>query len=200
MSSKRFKVRLIGSPRLNLRRLAADSSQIRLVENSDDEIDAIVLEVADQRDIPHQLRTLVRRNAPILLVSSDKSSRFLAAATRAGAAGVLDPQADESTLHDALETVTAGGTYASMGRVLDFVQRARVREEALEAIQLTPRELNVLELLAVGMSARQIASHLSLSERTVNTHVAKLYRKLGVSNRVEAIRAGIRMGLVSMTE
>ncbi len=57
--------------------------------------------------------------------------------------------------------------------------------------------MEVLRLLFEGLSARQIASRLGLSERTINTHVANLYRKLGATNRIEAIRIAMRMRMLS---
>ena len=65
---------------------------------------------------------------------------------------------------------------------------------------LTPREKEVLRLLSEGLSARQMARRLELSERTINTHVANVYRKLAVSNRVQAVRQAIRLGLVNEPE
>jgi DNA-binding NarL/FixJ family response regulator len=57
------------------------------------------------------------------------------------------------------------------------------------------RERQVASLLTDGLTARAIASRLGISERTVNTHVGSLYRRLGVNNRVDAVRAVLRLGL-----
>jgi DNA-binding NarL/FixJ family response regulator len=63
---------------------------------------------------------------------------------------------------------------------------------------LTPREIEVLGLLAQGLPNKQIASRLSISEHTVKFHVSSLYNKLGVANRTEAVRAGVQQGLISL--
>jgi two-component system NarL family response regulator len=63
-------------------------------------------------------------------------------------------------------------------------------------VQLTPRELSVLRLLANGHSNKEIASTLAISERTVKTHLGHLFEKLGVTSRTEAVRVATRRGLV----
>ena len=61
---------------------------------------------------------------------------------------------------------------------------------------LTPRETEVLELLAQGMANKQIAFDLEISDHTVKFHISSIYRKLGATNRTEAVRIGVRLGLV----
>jgi two-component system nitrate/nitrite response regulator NarL len=77
-----------------------------------------------------------------------------------------------------------------------FVRRAR--EGAEVAADLTGRERQVLELLADGQTMRQIATRLGISPRTVETHVAKLYRKLGARTRVQAVSRAATLGLVEL--
>jgi DNA-binding NarL/FixJ family response regulator len=74
----------------------------------------------------------------------------------------------------------------------------RAREGADVEAGLTPRERQVLELLGVGLTIGQIASRLGISPRTIETHVAKLYRKLGVRTRVQAISRAATLGLVDL--
>jgi DNA-binding NarL/FixJ family response regulator len=63
---------------------------------------------------------------------------------------------------------------------------------------LTPRELNVLELLAEGLPNKAIASRLDISDQTVKVHVASILGKLGASNRTDAVRRALRRGLISL--
>ena len=74
----------------------------------------------------------------------------------------------------------------------------RAREGADVDAGLTPRERQILELLSGGLTIGQIASRLGISPRTVETHVAKLYRKLGVRTRVQAISRAATLGLVDL--
>lgn len=71
------------------------------------------------------------------------------------------------------------------------VNDARVRE-----LGITPRELEILQLIARGMSTREIASTLFVSENTVKTHAARLLDKLGVNRRIKAVEAGRTLGLI----
>ena len=63
---------------------------------------------------------------------------------------------------------------------------------------LTRRELEVLEVLAEGLSNRAIASRLGISEHTVKFHVASIFAKLGAENRTDAVRRGVRQGLITL--
>ena len=63
---------------------------------------------------------------------------------------------------------------------------------------LTPREHEVLELLAEGLPNRGIASRLSISEHTVKFHVSAIFAKLGAENRTDAVRRGVRLGLITL--
>jgi DNA-binding CsgD family transcriptional regulator len=72
-----------------------------------------------------------------------------------------------------------------------MVNDARVRE-----LGITPRELEILQLIARGMSTREIATSLFVSENTVKTHAARLLDKLGVNRRIKAVEAGRTLGLL----
>jgi DNA-binding NarL/FixJ family response regulator len=64
--------------------------------------------------------------------------------------------------------------------------------------RLTPRELEVLEALAEGLSNRAIASRLQISEHTVKFHMSSIFGKLGAENRTDAVRLGVRRGLITL--
>ena len=63
---------------------------------------------------------------------------------------------------------------------------------------LTPRELEVLDLVAEGLSNKAIAARLDISEHTVKFHVSSLFGKLGAGNRTDAVRRGVRLGLITL--
>ena len=79
------------------------------------------------------------------------------------------------------------------GQIADGIQRHRDLE-----VRLTEREREVLSVAAEGLTAREIASRLGVRERTVTTHLARIYGKLGVGSRLAAIRMATRAGLVSV--
>ena len=101
--------------------------------------------------------------------------------------------ADEDIAAEALvaciRDVLAGKTYLAPAAAAKLAER-------VTQVQLTPRELGVLRLLANGESNKEIAVALAISERTVKTHLAHLFEKLGVTSRTEAVRVATRRGLV----
>jgi DNA-binding NarL/FixJ family response regulator len=86
---------------------------------------------------------------------------------------------------------------------LKVIKPRRSNEETLEEIltpeePLTPREIDVLELLAEGLANKPIAARLGISDQTVKFHVASICGKLGAANRTDAVRRAVRRGLVSL--
>lgn len=116
-----------------------------------------------------------------------------------GADGFLDKNSDPVEFLQSLrrgaggEMVLAGPPTEWVGAIADSLERRRMVETAL-----TGREREVLEVAAEGLTARQIASRLGVKERTVTTHLGRIYSKLGVGTRVAAIRVAAHAGLVSV--
>ncbi len=145
-------------------------------------------------------RACQEAGASMVFVTSGEKTAVLAQATQWGAAGFLKRSDPAETILHAVKAVKAGAFFLDPEHARGMVEELDALRGAAERDAgdfLTPREREVLELLSEGLSARQVARRLSLSERTVNTHVANLYRKLGVSNRVQAVREAIRLGLVT---
>lgn len=164
-------------------RIAADRPDVVLV---DAEADALGV-----------LRDTRGKGVPVIVVALRDEPALLVEFMQAGAAGVIRREAPARAFADAIQVVRAGGSYVDPEKVLGMAALLEAsRAGGASRPTLTKRESEVLRFLADGLSARQIATRLSLSERTVNTHVATLYRKLAVSNRVEAVREGMRLGLV----
>ncbi len=143
----------------------------------------------------HKLREFARE-IPILVMANDPTPSFLQEAVSAGAVGVVGNPPSADQMRDAIDVVRAGGSYIDPARTKGIFEAIGTDGPTKHPV-VTKREMEVLRLLFEGLSARQIASRLSLSERTVNTHVANLYRKLGASNRIEAIRIAMRMRMLS---
>ena len=109
--------------------------------------------------------------------------------------GVINAGCTAVELTAAARAVAAGLWVcpAGWGQVLE---RQPAGEDLVEP--LTEREMDVLELLALGLSNREIAARLVISENTVKFHIGGIYSKLGVNNRTEALRAGARFGLIAL--
>ena len=135
----------------------------------------------------------------VLVLSASAEQGDVLEAVAAGASGYLVKSAGVEELVDAVRRTAAGQAVFGpglAGLVLgEFRRRAREEPAAPPDGSLTPRETEVLRLVAKGLSARQIAERLTLSHRTVENHVQNSLRKLQLSNRVELTRYAIERGL-----
>jgi len=123
---------------------------------------------------------------PVVVLSASESPRDIRAALARGASGFLTKSARGSALQHALEVVLAGGVYAPAS--------ARDAEPPLAA-ELTERQVEVLRLIARGLTNREIAEVLHITEQTAKSHVKHIYSALDVSNRTEAVMRMRELGL-----
>lgn len=135
----------------------------------------------------------------VLILSMHQNEDYVRQALRAGAAGYLLKDAAPVELEHALKAVLRGQTYlspaVSKGVMSDYVQRLRGEESPGEA--LTPRQREVLQLVAEGKSTKEIARRLELSVKTVETHRSQLMKQLDLHDVAALVRYAIRTGLIS---
>jgi two-component system, NarL family, response regulator NreC len=129
------------------------------------------------------------RGTPVLVVTMQDDPAFARKALRAGASGYVLKEAPRSELIEAVRAVARGETYLHPG----LAARALLSDEP---DALTPRESEILRLIALGHTNAQIAGDLFISVRTVETHRAHLQSKLGVSGRAELVRCAFERDLV----
>ena len=130
----------------------------------------------------------------IALASYD-ANQYVMAALRAGARGYVLKTATMDTLSRAIRIAARGGFY------LDSDVASAVEEgEDFVPEPVSVREREVLLLAARGLSGKEIASQLFISERTVQTHLASIYDKLGAKNKTEAMLLSLKYGIVTMEE
>ena len=139
--------------------------------------------------------------ALVLTASLDRAEH--ARAVEAGAAGVLHKSADVDTILDATRRLGEGETLLSEDELLELLHLAgQNREEEVEARasieQITPRESEVLQSLAEGLSNKEIAAKLHMSVDTERTHMMNILNKLGVHSRLQALVFATRHGLVEI--
>jgi len=140
----------------------------------------------------------------VLVLTAYDNEQYIFAFLEAGAAGYLLKDAHIDELIKAIRAVHAGESIlhpAIARKVINrFAQPAekRGKENALD--QLTKRELEVLKLAAKGMSNREIALDLSISVRTVQTHLSNIFTKIGVGSRIEAVIYGLRQGWFTLED
>lgn len=116
-------------------------------------------------------------------------------AFRAGARGYVVQSSPREVLREAMGSVATGGTFLDPA-VADVVIRLVIRRGRKAPGALTAQERRVLEYLPRGMTNREIAEELGLSENTIKTHVSNVLRKLRVKDRVQAAAIAVRQGLV----
>ncbi|QDY80289.1 response regulator [Streptomyces qinzhouensis] len=139
----------------------------------------------------------------VIILTTFDLDRYVYAALSAGASGFLLKDVTPEQLTAAVRTVRTGDALLAPAITRRLVQRFTQRGGDIAARHrdlgsLTPRELEVLGLLARGLSNAELAARLQLAEATVKTHVARILAKLGLRDRVQAVIAAYETGLVSV--
>jgi len=139
-------------------------------------------------------------NVAVVVLSGHDEQRFVFDAVKAGASGYLLKTAELDEVVNTVRAVARGEMQLDpqlASQVLSEFEGYRSNDVA-EAFQpLTPREAEILQLMSEGLPNKAIASRLSISERTVTTHVANIYSKLHVNNRVSAIQEAMRRRILN---
>lgn len=131
--------------------------------------------------------------ATVMLTSYD-AQQYVMASLRAGAKGFVLKTVSPKELTAAIATVAKGGLY------LDPEVASVMGERDFDPEQLSVREREVLLLAAKGLSSKEVAGRLFISERTVQTHLASIYDKLGSKNKTEALLLALKYGVVTLEE
>jgi DNA-binding NarL/FixJ family response regulator len=139
----------------------------------------------------------------IIILTTFDLDRYVYAALSFGASGFLLKDVTPESLVAAVRTVREGDALLAPSITRRLVERFAHRDNDAAGLHrdlsaLTPRELEVLALLARGLSNAELASRLCLSEATVKTHVARILGKLGLRDRVQAVIAAYETGLVNV--
>lgn len=131
---------------------------------------------------------------PTILLVDDPDAELARAAFAAGAAAVLARQSEVRELRATLDAVVLGLLVVDPAARDTFARPLGPLPAVAEP--LTPREREVLEMLASGLSNRRIAERLAIRENTVKAHVAAVFAKLGAESRTEAVTLALRLGLL----
>lgn len=134
----------------------------------------------------------------VLVLTTFDDDEWVFDAIRAGASGYLLKDTPREKLVEAIRGTLAGKSFVDpgvAGKLLDQVASRQEQPQSLVTGQLSRREVEVLQLLAHGLSNAEIASRLHLSEGTVRNHVSAIFSKLGVTDRAQAAILAIRHGL-----
>ncbi len=167
-----------------------------------DEVDLAVLDVSMPRLTGLQAAAELKRRRPelrTLMLSMYDSEQYFFEALKAGASGYVLKSAADRDLVEACRAAMRGEPFlypaAVAALIRDHLDRAS-RGESVPADPLTPRELEIVKLVAEGYSSDEIAATLVISKKTVEHHRSHVLEKLGMRDRVELTRYAIRRGLV----
>jgi DNA-binding NarL/FixJ family response regulator len=199
-----------GIVRSGLRMLIDRQTDMEVVAEADDGVaalestqahkpDVAVIDVSMPRMTGLQAAHEIRAHVPdtrVLLLSMHDDERYFLEGLAAGAAGYVLKRAADTDLIGAVRTVADGHTFlsseAQRGLLDEWLEGGRSQPDD----PLTPRELEVVKLIAEAFTNRQIAETLKLSEKTVESHRANVLSKLEMRDRVELVRYAIRRGIV----
>ena len=126
----------------------------------------------------------------VLMLSMHSNVEYVTQAVLAGASGYVSKDSPADEIIRAIHTVLNGGTFISAELGVDLIQ-AQTAAARLPRERLTPREQDILDALADGLSSKQIAQRTGLSVRTVETHRLNLKRKLSIAGQAELIKFAV---------
>jgi len=166
-----------------------------------EDVNLAILDVSMPRMTGIQAAAELRKRKPelkTLMLSMHDSEQFLFEALKAGASGYVLKSGADTDIVDAVRAAMRGDSYlypsAVTSLVRDYIERGGSGEEEFDV--LTPRELEVLKLIAEAYTSQQIADALFISIKTVDRHRQNILEKLGMRDRVELTRYAIKRGLI----
>jgi len=164
--------------------------------------DVVIMDIAmPGMDGLEATRRIKKKNprAKVLVLTQYDDREYILSAIKAGTAGYVPKKALGSELVSAIRAVSKGGSFlypSAAAALIEGYLRQTEREEPYDL--LTGREREILKLIAEGYSGPEIAHKLFISLKTVQSHQAKLMRKLDLHSRVELVKYAIRKGLVTL--
>jgi DNA-binding NarL/FixJ family response regulator len=172
------------------------------VERSmEEDVDLAILDVTMPRMTGLHAAAELHRRRPelrVLILSMHDNEQYLFEALKAGASGYVLKSVADRDLVEACRATMRGEPFLYPGAInaliKDFLQRAHAGEDVSDP--LSPRETEIVKLIAEGHTGRQIAEELVISEKTVERHRSNILDKLGMRDRVELTRYAIRRGLI----
>ena len=189
---------LNAAPDLEVGAEAGDGAEAVEIALREEELHLAVLDVAMPRMTGLQAAAELSRCRPelkLLMLSMHESEQYLFEALKAGASGYVLKTAADRDLVEAVRAAMRGEPFLYPAAVTALIRDYLARDET-PADPLSPRELQVLKLIAEAYTSDQIACELSISRRTVDRHRENILGKLGMRDRVELTRYAIRRGLI----
>jgi DNA-binding NarL/FixJ family response regulator len=159
----------------------------------------IALEPGEPLPVPIALSPdRVGREPAVVIIADESTEGWASRALRAGARGALPRTATGEQIAAAVAAAAAGLTVVPAESAPSAALRPALHGVTTPAQSLTPREIEVIAMLAEGLGNKVIAGRLGISDHTVKSHVASIFAKLGVSTRAEAAVMAARLGMIML--
>lgn len=178
----------------------AESAKDALAQKNKQSFDVVVIELslADRCGIELIRQIKAYGQSRVLVLSTFRDEFRVAEAMRAGADGYLSKRCRVKELAEAIRTVAKGRTAVSSDVSAAMVRALQRRDGVDMVASLSERERQVLRLLAMGSSAKEVAAHLAISVKTVETHRARLCAKVATHSVADLTRLAVRAGLIDV--
>ncbi|HEY7569495.1 MAG TPA: response regulator transcription factor [Gemmatimonadaceae bacterium] len=191
---------LAGSPAVTLVHATENVRDVEALTSAYD-VDVVVIALRAPSDLalPLELTPDLAHSAPAVVILVDNAAiGWIAEAYARGVYAVFPHDVNADELHGAVQSAGAGLVTLTRENYAALGVGARVtRTSASAAVEaLTPRETEILGMLADGLANKEIAVRLNISSHTVKSHVQSLFSKLGADTRAEAVAVGVRRGLI----
>jgi DNA-binding NarL/FixJ family response regulator len=181
--------------------VAASSPDESFVDALDDlHVDVVLLVLSRQSD--EALSTIASLSehfdTPLVVLTDGFDRSWSGAALRSGARALLSSEATSAEILAAIEAVSAGlvALPPAVSEAVLADHPAPQSQAAGDGQKLTPREMEILGMIAEGLGNKEIAWRLDISEHTVKFHIGSIFTKLGAGSRTEAVTIGVRRGLI----
>ena len=166
------------------------------IEDLQPDVVLLDLESAADESLPLEIKDAPLSLAIVVLTDNTEVS-WSAEALRSGVRAILPRDATSEEIRAAIQAAAMGLVVLHSAAFDALLSPIPERSELDPADQiLTPREIEVLRMIAAGLGNKEIASELTISEHTVKFHISSIFAKLGASSRTEAVTLGIRRGLI----
>ena len=142
-----------------------------------------------KRDAPH-IRTLVLSGAAVETAVLDALDQ--------GVDGFIHKDVSSNGLAHAIRVVAKGGSYLGPQVTQALLEKSRKMDQADNLVPLSPRELEIVQLMSTSATYKEIASQLNISETTVHTHVKRIFTKMNQPNRTQVVMMALRLGLIEL--